>query len=245
MKRRKENFTDRNRADKHIFRKRSLDDTRQFEGIDPDDYQEDSPDEEMHFDFDESDVEKFRHQNLDDGPDGRTRTGYRSADSRTRVNVKPDRAYRKQDIDENEDTRSPRGGGDTVFFGIANKKKTNSEIRRLSYVMLALIFGVAVYMVYFKIAGSRNVVNNPNNALLSKLEEKVVRGSILSADGEILAKSSQADDGSYYRYYPYSSAFAHVVGTSAVNKSGVEQAADYDLVTSNISPAQKVLNDRI
>ena len=61
-------------------------------------------------------------------------------------------------------------------------------------------------------------------------------GELKPADGEVLAESIKDDNGNYYRYYPYGCTFAHVVGTSDVNKSGVELTADYNLITSDIQP---------
>ena len=57
------------------------------------------------------------------------------------------------------------------------------------------------------------------------------------------AESIKDDNGNYYRYYPYGCTFAHVVGTSDVNKSGVELTADYNLITSDIQPVEKIINE--
>ena len=157
--------------------------------------------------------------------------------------------YKKQDLEVFEEPvlsakKKPSSSLDeTVILGLENKKQTNKEIRRMAYVMLILLFAVIGHIVYFNAFGSRDVVNNPNNKLVAKISEKVVRGNILSSDGEILAQTLRTDDGYYYRNYPYANAFAHAVGTSDINKSGVEQYADYDLINSDINPAQKIIND--
>ena len=65
----------------------------------------------------------------------------------------------------------------------------------------------------------------------------------MSADGEVLAEEITGEDGSSYRYYPFGCTFAHVIGTSAVNKSGVELSADYDLITSDIALPEKILHE--
>ena len=133
--------------------------------------------------------------------------------------------------------------GDTVLLGLINKRETNKEIRRVSYIMLLLFFAVIAYFVYFNAALGRGIVNNVHNSRLSKIAESVSRGEILSADGEVLAYTDTDDNGDPVRIYPYGRVFAHVIGTSQVNKSGVELSEDYDLVTSMINPVEKIIND--
>ena len=147
-------------------------------------------------------------------------------------------------------TASPSGkavsspdSGDTVLIGLINKRETNKEIRRASYVMLLLFFAVIAYFVYFNAALGRGIVNNEHNSRLAKIAESVSRGEILSADGEVLASTDTDENGNPVRVYPYGRMFSHVIGTSAVNKSGVELSEDFDLVTSTINPVQKVIND--
>ena len=126
---------------------------------------------------------------------------------------------------------------------LSEKKRTNKEIMRITYVMMILFFGMIGYFIYFDGVTSKEVINNPHNSRLAKMADSVVRGEILSADGEVLAESIKDDNGNYYRYYPYGCTFAHVVGTSDVNKSGVELTADYNLITSDIQPVQKIINE--
>lgn len=153
------------------------------------------------------------------------------------------RAVRKKAAAQKKPAFSSPDSGDTVLIGLINKRQTNKEIRRVSYVMLLLLFLVIGYFVYFNAALGRGVVNNVHNSRLSKIAESVSRGEILSADGEVLAYTDTDDEGNPVRVYPYGRTFAHVIGTSQVNKSGVELSEDYDLVTSLINPVEKVLND--
>jgi len=250
LKKGKENSTG---SSSNTFRKQDLDDTAGFSGVDLNNSDPGAGDDDnIHFDFDENDVEKYRkqsqdkYQGRDGGADARV---YRKQDLDTRMDINDDghsaKKPQKKGLFRQKKEEQPYepGIGDTVIVGMANKKQTNKEIRRMAYVMIALMFCVIAYIVYFDAVGRRNVVNNPNNSLLAKLEEKVARGSILSSDGKTLAKSAEADDGSYYRSYPFSNIFAHVVGTSDINKSGIEQTADYDLVTSDIQPVEKIINE--
>ena len=58
----------------------------------------------------------------------------------------------------------------------------------------------------------------------------------MSNDGTVLAKTNVAEDGTEVREYPYGSLFAHVVGYSTRGNTGIEQLANYYLLTSSISP---------
>ena len=210
------------------------------------------------FDFDEEDIRRYRRQNLQDDPadyadhideyiyeKGRDSRRQSETSGRDDQPVRNRRIFRKEQIDSRPlpPARRRRKLDDTVIAGLATKKQTNKEIRRMAYVMLALLFGVILYFTWFTLIGSRSVINNPNNSLLGKLAEKIERGNIYSADGKILAQNTKDGNGKTIRYYPYENVFAHVVGTSQINKSGIEQAADYDLVTSDIRPFQKIIND--
>lgn len=195
-----------------------------------------------------------RKLNLDDAekkpapgktpPDRKTQTSPRKQVSAKKQAVPKKTLSRKT---ASQGSRKPSvsspDSGDTVLIGLINKRETNKEIRRAAYAMLLLLFLVIAYFVYFNAALGRGVVNNVHNSRLSKIAESVSRGEILSADGEVLAYTDTDDEGNSVRVYPYGRTFAHVIGTSQVNKSGVELSEDYDLVTSLINPMEKVMND--
>ena len=90
-----------------------------------------------------------------------------------------------------------------------------------------------LYICKFMVFDSETVIANSYNARLDKLAEQVIRGDIVSSDGEVLATNQYLDDGSYVRYYPYGNMYAHAVGFATHGKSGLEQTANYYLLTSN------------
>lgn len=47
---------------------------------------------------------------------------------------------------------------------------------------------MASYLVYFNVFEASTIVNNPYNKRIDNLENKVVRGNILAADGQTLQK---------------------------------------------------------
>ncbi len=199
---------------KHVYKKENLD---LFE---PDDISTDIDAESSQsaFDFSDADVEKIRKKHLKE-----------TAEKKKKRKLYPD--------------TETHGTGDTTIYGIQNKNQTNKEIRRVMYVMVALFAMLIGYFTYFNISGTKDIINNPFNSRLAKIAETVRRGSILSADGEVLAEEITEEDGSSYRYYPYGCTFAHVIGTSNINKSGVELSADFDLISTDISLMDRILNE--
>ena len=116
------------------------------------------------------------------------------------------------------------------------KKKTknsNRQIMVVTYLFLLLFAGMIGYFVKFQVKDSDEVINNNYNNRQEVLEESVIRGSILSDDGQVLAHTIVSADGTEIRSYPYGTLFAHSVGFSTHGKTGIELMANYKLLTSN------------
>lgn len=99
------------------------------------------------------------------------------------------------------------------------------------------------YLGHFVSTSEQDMINNSYNTRQQLLISQNYRGKIFSADGEVLAQTIQNEDGSETRSYPYDNLFAHVVGFSTQGRTGVEAAANYYLINSNIPVNQKVAND--
>lgn len=123
------------------------------------------------------------------------------------------------------------------------KKIKNRQIMSILYGFLVIFFGMIGYFIYYDVIKSDNVTNNPNNVRIAKLSDTVTRGKIVSSDGTVLAETLKDGNGEEYRYYPYENMFAHVVGVSKLNKSGIEATDEYYLLQSNINPIQKAVNE--
>lgn len=91
----------------------------------------------------------------------------------------------------------------------------------------ALILRFAGF-IYFE---SSQVVNNSYNQRQDVLAESVVRGKILSGDGEVLAETRITKKGKEFRYYPYGELFCHVVGRTEHGKTGIELSQSIHLLT--------------
>lgn len=76
------------------------------------------------------------------------------------------------------------------------KKKNNSREYTNVLVLFTTLFALlAGYLVYFQAFESREVINNPYNARIEAMENQVIRGNILSSDGQILASTKVNKDG--------------------------------------------------
>ncbi len=100
-----------------------------------------------------------------------------------------------------------------------------------------------LYFVYFNVFESSDVINSPYNRRQDTFAERVVRGEIRSSDGDILAQTDVASDGTETRVYPYGEIFAHVVGYESEGKSGIESLANFSLLTSHAFFTEKVVNE--
>ena len=111
-------------------------------------------------------------------------------------------------------------------------------------IIFALIFFVMIgYYVYFLVVESHDVVNNDYNKRIDGYAETVVRGTIFSADGDKLAYTKTDDAGNETREYPYDELFSHVIGIKNHGKSGLEKVYNYELLSTNVSPIQKIVDD--
>ncbi len=88
------------------------------------------------------------------------------------------------------------------------------------------------YIIYFVAVDSRDVITDSHNRRIQEMAKNVVRGKIISSDGNILAQTI-TENGEEIRDYPYNRMFAHVVGYNDKGKSGLESKCNFDLLTSN------------
>jgi peptidoglycan glycosyltransferase len=121
--------------------------------------------------------------------------------------------------------------------------KANKSILLITYAFVALFVGMAVYFGYFLQVKSETVINNSYNARLDHFETRMVRGEILSADGQVLARTDTAEDGTETRVYPFGNLFAHVVGYASVGKTGLESLANYYLLSSHMNLIEQTVNE--
>lgn len=125
----------------------------------------------------------------------------------------------------------------------APNPKANNCILGITYLMVALFLGLAVYMGYFLQVRSEDVINNSYNARLDSFSDRIVRGKIMAGDGTVLAETQVDADGNETRVYYYGSVFDHAVGYSAKGKTGIEALANFYLLTSHVNLLEQVGNE--
>ena len=99
------------------------------------------------------------------------------------------------------------------------------------------------YLVYFNVFQSKNIINSPYNVRLDSMKDRVVRGQIEDRDGNVLAKTEVAEDGTETRVYPYGCLYAHIVGYDSNGKSGLESTENFNLLSSNAFFIEKIIRE--
>src|SRR4029077_4056161 len=101
--------------------------------------------------------------------------------------------------------RSPRRGGDRAH---SCRRRTagasvNRPIRRVGYAVTVLILLLVAQLTYLQVVDANNLANNPKNVRKQLKDYNRARGEILTADGQIVARSVPTDgDFKYMRQYP-------------------------------------------
>ena len=113
----------------------------------------------------------------------------------------------------------------------------------ISYAFMLLFLLLLGQIVYFNLKLKDGILNSPYNRRQNALAEYITRGEIRSHDGAVLAKTVTDEEGNETRVYPYANEYAHAVGFATYGKSGVEAAANYQLMTSHANIIDGVIND--
>ena len=113
--------------------------------------------------------------------------------------------------------------------------RRNTELVAVTYFFIALLLLLTVWIGYLEIFRRDDLNSNINNTKKAGTSGNVIRGSILTGDGTILASTSIDGDGNETRSYPYSNIFAHVIGYASNGSAGLEAGENYDLMSSHTS----------
>lgn len=112
-------------------------------------------------------------------------------------------------------------------------RRGNREYTVVSGFFVLIFVSLILYLIYFDAAKSEEFINSPYNTRQDTFADRVVRGKILSADGQVLARTQVEEDGTESRVYPYGRVFSHVVGYDTHGKSGLESDANFLLLSSH------------
>lgn len=108
---------------------------------------------------------------------------------------------------------------------------------------MALFLVMLIYIGYFYVVRSKDVITSAYNTRQETLADRVIRGKILDRSGNVLAQTNVSSDGTETREYPYGKIFAQVVGYSAKGRTGIESVQNYQLLTSDSFVLEKVLRE--
>ena len=106
----------------------------------------------------------------------------------------------KIDLNEKNEKRSDKK---------KNRKPKNQEMLYVAYIFVGIFVCMIGYFVYFQTMVSSNVITSPYNKRQDTFADRVIRGDIRSADGEVLAYTNVSEDGTETRVYPQDDLFAH------------------------------------
>ncbi|MCR5420959.1 MAG: penicillin-binding protein 2 [Lachnospiraceae bacterium] len=122
-------------------------------------------------------------------------------------------------------------------------ERTNKNIVLITIFFVILFLALICYLFYFTAFRSESFINNSYNSKRTELiAKRIVRGSVLSRNGEVLARTVIKNN-EEIREYPYGRLFAHAVGFSSQGSIGVESIAGFTMLTSNDPVMLRLRND--
>ncbi len=123
----------------------------------------------------------------------------------------------------------------------SNDKK-NVPVLVITYFVVLLFIAMIANIILFTVRDADTAIANSYNMRQNIYASKVIKGSVLSSDREVLAETVVDDDGNETRYYPYSNMFSHVIGYDSNGQAGVEMLSTYYLLNSNQNILKQVYN---
>ena len=123
------------------------------------------------------------------------------------------------------------------------KRRKNREYTIVSYFFVLIFVSLIGYMGYFNIWAREDIISSPYNSRQNQAQERILRGSILSSDGQTLAYTQADSEGNETRIYPYGNMFAHVVGYEANGKNGLEALANSSLMSTHHDYIDRLKNE--
>ena len=101
----------------------------------------------------------------------------------------------------------------------------NTPIVRLFGLFLVLFGSLVVASSWWTVFGAEGLRDNPNNRRILFEEQRIKRGTIRAADGEVLAANRALSGDRYARRYPTGELFSHPVGFTSLDRGriGIEE----------------------
>ena len=137
--------------------------------------------------------------------------------------------------------KNVRSGRNRENGGFPDESTSRLQLIGCAVFFCALFTAMAAYLCIYIPSHSEELFNNSYNSRQSVLAQQNTRGTICSADGEVLAETV-TEDGKEVRQYPYANMFSHIVGYSTRGKTGLESLANYDLINTSASASEQAEN---
>lgn len=153
------------------------------------------------------------------------------------------RQHRKRQTDKQRSEKKFRGRNRQSFDTKAAARPRNREFAIVTYSFLVLFIALSIYFCYYMVFKSEDFINNSRNARLSQMSDSVIRGDIITSDGEVIATTKVASDGTETREYPYGAEYAHVAGYTVNGMSGLEKDSNFQLLRSHSFILTRIIND--
>lgn len=173
------------------------------------------------------------------------RTGKRRDADRSGAD--PQRVGRGSAPDSDNRSQNDGGSDSAPIPGEEYRRKIRHRLRGFAIVFIGLFAVLVVYFVHYALANQVKLFDNNYNHRDELLAQRNTKGTIYSADGEVLAETELSTDSdgnvTQSRNYPYENEFAHVVGYSAMGGSGIEEYYKYELLHSDISIFEQMQHD--
>lgn len=146
------------------------------------------------------------------------------------------RLPRKKKVDPNQDLELDMA--DQIAMDdeeiLQKKRKINAVI--LTVVNGIIFISIIANLIHYMLGEKEVAISNEYNIKRQEIiAAGTIRGSIVAADGTILAETLVDANGNELRYYPYNGEYAHIVGYSTYGKTGIENSMNMNLITSNVS----------
>jgi len=117
----------------------------------------------------------------------------------------------------------------------------NTPIRRVGYVVAGLMVLLIAQLTYLQVIEADSLANDPRNVRALIRDFSRARGDIVTADGEVVARSIPSDDiFEWQREYPLGALFGHVSGFQSIvyGNSGIER--EYNRELSGRDPVVRI-----
>lgn len=116
----------------------------------------------------------------------------------------------------------------------------NKSILKTTYVFLTLFIIMILYLLFFTVFKSGDIIDNSYNKRIETLNNFTYKGNIYTDNGEVIAYTDRESE---ERVYPYNDLFSHVIGYTGHGSTGLESTYNYEMLCSDTNIFGKFSNE--